>query len=425
MVSLFEITVNIFEELIMTVFFMLYFGNKYNNIIKYAGFILTVATATIIITFFNSLYIYEGFLGFIFIAIYTGYALIFLKGDKYVKLFMSGFINCIVYFIAAFLQILINIVSKTSISNLYIMSNERIVLVILSKSFFIAACIALLKLRVNYIGRKKNIVLLIIMPIITQISIIGIMQVFLSSNELNAELLLASASVMASVVITYYVFIKTAADTEKEIQANALRQKEEYEKRHAGEIEDLYAKTISIRHDLLIHFTTLKALLETGNDKAMAYINSVTHDQIQEIKCFIKTDNVYFDAIANAKLAVCERLGIKVRTRIMDNSLDGLDRSEIASLFGNMFDNAIDASKNSRHKRIDLDVQVQRGHLSIMMRNSIDRSVIKDNEKLLTTKKNKEYHGLGIKNIRRIVNKRDGIICFFEEDGYFVCDILI
>ena len=230
---------------------------------------------------------------------------------------------------------------------------------------------------------------------------------------------------MASVVITYYVFIKTAADTEKEIQANALRQKEEYEKRHAGEIEDLYAKTISIRHDLLIHFTTLKALLETGNDKAMAYINSVTHDQIQEIKCFIKTDNVYFDAIANAKLAVCERLGIKVRTRIMDNSLDGLDRSEIASLFGNMFDNAIDASKNSRHKRIDLDVQVQRGHLSIMMRNSIDRSVIKDNEKLLTTKKNKEYHGLGIKNIRRIVNKRDGIICFFEEDGYFVCDILI
>ncbi len=425
MVNSFEISVNIIEELLITTFLMLYLGNKYNDFRKYVGFFLNAAIATITITFFNSLYINEGFLGFIFIVIYTAYALIFLKGDKYTKLFISGFINCLVYFIAAFSQIIINIILKTSIQDLYIMSNKRVILILLSKILFVAACIILLKLRVSYIGRQKNIALLIIMPIVTEISIIGIMQVFLENSELNFKLLLASASVMTSTFITYYVFIKSAADTEKEIQENALKQKEEYDKKYANEIGELYSKMAGIRHDLLLHFTTLNALLETGNEKAKEYISSVTHEQIQQVKHFIKTDNAYFDAIANAKLAVCENLGIKVRTRIMNNSLERLNHSEIASLFGNLFDNAIEASKDSRCKRIDLDVQLQRNHLSILIRNSIDRSVLHNNKYLMTTKNDKEYHGLGTKNIQRIVDKKKGIINYFEEDGYFVCDILI
>ena len=425
MVNLFEISVNIFEELIMTAFLMLYFGNKYNDFRKYLGFVLNVSVSTATITLFNSLYINEGFLGFTFIVIYAAYALIFLKGDKYTKLFMSGFVNCLVYFISALTQIAISAILKISVSELYVMSNERMVFILLSKVLFVAACVILLKFRVSYIGRQKNIALLIIMPLAAEVSMIGIMQMFLEYSELNSKLLLASVSVMVSTVITYYVFIKSAADTEKQIKANALEQKEEYDKRHANEVDELYAKTVGIRHDLLIHFTTLSALLETGNEKAKEYINSVTHDQIQQIKHFIKTDNAYFDAIANAKLAVCEKLGIKVRTRIMNGSLEKLSHSEIASLFGNLFDNAIEASKDSKFKRIDLDVQLQRGHLSVMMRNSIDRSVLQGNEHLTTTKKNKEYHGLGTKNIQRIVDKKKGIINYFEEDGYFVCDILI
>ena len=409
----------------MTAFLMLYFGNKYNNFRKYLGFVLNVSVSTATITLFNSLYINEGFLGFTFIVIYAAYALIFLKGDKYTKLFMSGFVNCLVYFISALTQIAISVILKISVSELYVMSNERMIFILLSKVLFVAACVILLKFRVSYIGRQKNIALLIIMPLAAEVSMIGIMQMFLEYSELNSKLLLASVSVMVSTVITYYVFIKSAADTEKQIKANALEQKAEYDKRHANEVDELYAKTVGIRHDLLIHFTTLSALLETGNEKAKEYINSVTHDQIQQIKHFIKTDNAYFDAIANAKLAVCEKLGIKVRTRIMNGSLEKLSHSEIASLFGNLFDNAIEASKDSKFKRIDLDVQLQRGHLSVMMRNSIDISVLQGNEHLTTTKKNKEYHGLGTKNIQRIVDKKKGIINYFEEDGYFVCDILI
>ena len=102
MVNLFEISINILEEFIIALFMTLYFGCKYNRWKKYAGFLLVMLVAVSSITLINSVYVYEGFLGLLFILIYFLYALIFLNGDIYTKLFISGFINSIVYFIALF-----------------------------------------------------------------------------------------------------------------------------------------------------------------------------------------------------------------------------------------------------------------------------------------------------------------------------------
>ena len=139
----------------------------------------------------------------------------------------------------------------------------------------------------------------------------------------------------------------------------------------------------------------------------------------------VKTDNDTFDALVNAKIALCDKLGITVQTRVMNDSLDKLEQDEIAVIFGNLFDNAIEASKNSHKKHIELDVQTQAQYLVISMINSIDESVLKNNKALTTTKDEKEYHGYGIKNIKSIVEAHHGMIDYYEENGYFCCDIYL
>ena len=139
----------------------------------------------------------------------------------------------------------------------------------------------------------------------------------------------------------------------------------------------------------------------------------------------VKTDNETFDAIVNAKIAVCDKFGIRVQTRVQNGSLDKLELDEIAVIFGNLFDNAIEASKNSEKKYIELDVQKQNQYLSIFMKNSIDKSVLDTNKELNTTKSDKEYHGYGIKNVRSIVKSRHGMIDFIEENGCFCVDIYV
>ena len=425
MVNLFEFSVNVIEMSIVLWFLTEYFGSKYKGIKKAAAFFIGLVVAVSTITYLNTLFIYEGFLGVIFIIIYFLYSMLFLKGDIYTKLFISGFINCIVYFISLFSTLCIAELFTHDYSVLYGMTTERVILIAMTKVLLIAACIILLKYKFQNIAKRRNMLILIIMPIIAELSMVGIMQVFLQYGQLKRELLLATVSVMLANVLTYYVFIKINKDVEAETEKNALLQKYENDMRHTNEVENLYKKTCGIRHDLLLHFTTLRGLLNFGESKASKYIDTVIKNQIETIKLLVKTDNDTFDALVNAKIALCDKLGITVQTRVMNDSLDKLEQDEIAVIFGNLFDNAIESSKNSHKKHIELDVQTQAQYLVISMINSIDESVLKNNKALTTTKDEKEYHGYGIKNIKSIVNEHHGMIDYYEENGYFCCDIYL
>lgn len=425
MISLFEIGVNVLEMFIVLMFLTLYFGSKYKRIKAVAGFILSLIVTVAIITYLNTLYIYEAFLGLIFAAMYFIYCVLFLKGDTDVKLFMSGFINCIVYSLALFSILCASLLPDGNINSIFGFTPTRFYLIALSKTLLIIICIILVKFRFNYIAKKSNMLLFIIMPVITEISTVGIMQIYLKHNELNTELFLVAIGIMLTNFLIYYLFIKINRDLEKASQLALLRQKVEIDKKNAQDIENLYIKTCGIHHDLVIHFSTLSKLLEQSKEKALEYINNVINNQLETIKTLIKTGNDCFDAIANTKIALCEKHGIRCVVRVMENSLESLNDDEIVVLFGNLFDNAIEASKDSKRKTIKLDVQIQDGFLSVFIKNSIDKSVLDKNKNLQTTKISKKYHGFGIKNIKRIIQKYDGIIRYYEKDNYFICDILI
>ncbi len=427
MVNLFEFIINIIQESIILMFLTLYFGCRFSAPKKYLGYIAGVVVNVACITYFNTIYIYEGVLGLIFTLLYFLYSIIFLKGDVFNKLFMSAFINCIVYFLGLFTILCFSILlpeSHDSLYNMFTLTRERVLLTVTVQILLITACALLLRFKPKSNLKKRSIAALIIMPVAVELSMIGFADIFIENNSLSFELLLVSTCIMIACISIYYAYIKISDVVAVEAEYAVLQQRYEYDKRRTGEIEEMYSNTCAMRHDLINHFTTVSSLID-NNKKARDYINSVMENQIGELKNSVKTDNDYFDAIANSKAAVCERLGIDVQIRVMNNSLSVLKQDEIAVLFGNLFDNAIEAAKNSSKKTIELDVQTQGEYLSIFMINSIDRSVLKNNNDLKTTKKNKMYHGFGIKNIQRVVNEHKGIINFFEENGYFCCDILI
>jgi len=425
MVTWFELAINVLEMFIVLLFLTLYFGSKYSVFKASGGFVVGLTVTVGAITYLNSIYIYEAFFSLIFMLLYFIYSWIFLKGDMRTKLFMSGFINCIVYFCALVSILSVSVMSGQHGSRIFQMTPERVLVIAMSKIMLIVSCIILLKFKLGDLYKRKSFIVIILLPIVTDLSMVGFMQLFLNHNELKSELLLASVSVMLANILTYYICIRIKKDIARETEINIIQQKYDNDRKHAQDIEELYAKTCGIRHDLLIHFTTLSELIKEDAQKAQEYIQTVTHNQIEEIKSFVKTDNHCFDAIINAKIALCERLDIKVQTRVMLNTLSYLKHDEIAIIFGNLFDNAIEAAKKSKKKTIELDIQEQGEYVSILMINSIDKSVLKENENLQSTKKDKEYHGFGTKNIKRIAERYKGMVNYYEENNCFCCDILM
>ena len=102
-----------------------------------------------------------------------------------------------------------------------------------------------------------------------------------------------------------------------------------------------------------------------------------------------------------------------------------MSADDICILIGNLLDNAILAAKESKEKQITLNIQPQDTYVSIFVSNSIDKSILKDNPELKTTKTNKDYHGYGIKNIKKVAETYNGLVRFYEDNNLFISDILL
>ena len=151
----------------------------------------------------------------------------------------------------------------------------------------------------------------------------------------------------------------------------------------------------------------------------------LTNNYLPNILNYINTNNAAFDAVINSKIAVCSQRNIFMEVNIKQNTDIFILPSEIAVLFGNLLDNAIEAAKDTDEKRITVDIQKNASYLIIFVSNSIKSSVLKDNKNLETSKPDKELHGIEIKSIKNIVEKHNGMIQFYEEENEFCCHIMI
>lgn len=117
---------------------------------------------------------------------------------------------------------------------------------------------------------------------------------------------------------------------------------------------------------------------------------------------------------------------IKINTTIQ-NGLKKIDDIDMCSLIGNLLDNAIEAQLNiiKDNRYIEVNMTNEDDILCISVKNAITGSVLINNNKLSTTKNDTKNHGLGTKIIKDIVGKYNGSIDYYEEDGFFCCDIRI
>ena len=100
----------------------------------------------------------------------------------------------------------------------------------------------------------------------------------------------------------------------------------------------------------------------------------------------------------------------------------------ICTIFGNALDNAIECERKipDKEKRlIHVTVSQQKNFLILRFENYFEGQLDYNEGKLVTTKKEKEFHGYGIKSIRYTVSKYEGALSIDTKDNWFDLKILI
>ena len=96
-----------------------------------------------------------------------------------------------------------------------------------------------------------------------------------------------------------------------------------------------------------------------------------------------------------------------------------LEMVDITSLMGNVLQNAMEAAAKASVPKIRVELVEHKREIFIVVSNSIMDKISAKNGLLLTSKKDKENHGFGMKNIAATVEKYHGeyYTDFIEENG--------
>jgi hypothetical protein len=178
-------------------------------------------------------------------------------------------------------------------------------------------------------------------------------------------------------------------------------------------------------HDMKHLITIIRAEKDAG--KKDQYLNDM-YDQIKMYETQNKTGNAILDTLLTSKSMVCAANGIQFTCVADGKLLDFMDVADICSIFGNALDNAIESAQaiaDLDKRLVKVAVYQQNELLLIRFENYFEKSLNYVDGNLETTKRDKNFHGYGIKSIKSVADRHNGTVNVTAENNWFSLCILI
>lgn len=260
------------------------------------------------------------------------------------------------------------------------------------------------------------------MPVI---SIVISFTLFFSGSMHTISLLLSLSLLIIANVLVFYLYDTLAQFYMKKADAEVLEKEKQYYFYQYELMNQMQENMASYRHDLKNHMMIISELAEKEECAGIQKYVEENVAALPKAKLYSQTGNVYLDSILNFKFSEAEAIGAKLQYQIEASEAYTIDRRDLIIVLGNLLDNAITAVSNVPNKEIEFLFRENKGRIIISIRNSYDGSVIMNDKRFVSRKKDAQYHGYGLKNIQQTVEKYHGTVNIMHDTTYFQVKILL
>lgn len=316
-------------------------------------------------------------------------------------------------------------ISAYSFSN-YIVGNDYNELVPYLTVFLFSICEFLIE-RFLTKNKQEDMVppcwkILLTIPIISILLLL-----ILVMNNLNNRIILISVSLgiliinllifyLYDVLVEAYLKLKVSTLFERQAavysnQLNVMRQSEE--------------KVHTLRHDMKHHLIELENMIDRHADEEMKdYIHNI-YGYMENPNEYSRSGNYEVDSLLNYMLVKADSILDKVNCTITVPKELKICSFDINVIIGNLLDNAILAAGSSQKKWLEISLSYEQGILFINIRNSYDNILRKHGDKYITTKKDRQEHGIGLQSVRKVVESYEGSIQISDKNNVFDVKIML
>lgn len=242
-------------------------------------------------------------------------------------------------------------------------------------------------------------------------------------QDIISVLSIVSVLLMAFTLTHMKLFEKNIITQQQEKQITELQHRNEtqylfYEEKskHENEIK-------RIRHDLKNHLLLIKDMQKKNSyDYYQGLLEIVSNDDSINSGCNV------FDVLINEKRkqADHEKIVFDILLTKDISCINYIEERDLCSIFGNLIDNAIENTAKVENAKVMINVDVINSFFVMVISNTYENKKLrKDKNKFLTTKANKNIHGIGLQNVEMTIEKYEGHVRIDYDQFIFKVEIMI
>lgn len=247
-----------------------------------------------------------------------------------------------------------------------------------------------------------------------------------SYNKLNVFNFNATPklSFTSSTLLLMIVF-KTIKDIKEKSEENLLKEKIDMQYKYYLNLQESQNKVKKLYHDINNHIFCIKNLSSDKED-VNKYIDEMSKE-LNEFKEIHNTGNMILDIILNEKQNICNENNIDLTCDVNFSKCNFIEMTDVCSIFSNILDNAMEAcNKTSMDKKyIKIRGTLVKSYYVIRCENSKTNKLEIKNSKIITSKKDKFIHGIGLKSVKSSLKKYNGDLEIEDFENKFLLQIYI
>ena len=254
--------------------------------------------------------------------------------------------------------------------------------------------------------KRKDALRLLSIPVISIGIVFYMLKYYIQETEL---IMVIFGGIMLINIVVLYYYNQIQSQYMKEYKQRLLqRQVQEYEmqlehmKRSGQEIRRM-------KHDLK-HLAFVMEKAASKDNEEVKEILSEMNLAISDYEELLLSGNSVLDSILNFMQEKARQAGAVIHMDIKVSDQIPVKAIDLNIILGNLLENAVEAVAEQEDKAIRLRMKYDKGSLLIHVCNRYDGILRVKNGKYLTKKEDKENHGIGLENVKRVVEKYDGDI---------------